>query len=126
MLQVIDSYLISNPTEIWDNQELDDTDVETSDPLDAGGKKNLICLMKADNNTGTSHIKVEVLLSLDGTNFYAPETAADGQVIADFSGTTLVWKAFTLLACKKFKFVATGLGTNGSDIDFYLTFIGQA
>lgn len=126
MWSVIDGYLVSDPTEVWSDEPIDSEAVLTSSGYDAGGKQKLVCFMKADNNTGTSHIKLEVLLSFDGTNFYAIQTGTGAQIIGDFSGTTMVWVAFTLPACKKFKFVATGLGTNGADIDFYLTFIGQA
>lgn len=129
MWRVIDGYLVSDPIEVWSDEPIDATAVLTSPAYDAGGKQKLMCFMKADDNTGTSHIKLSALLSFDGINFYAPKTGSDGQIIADFSGTTMVWVAFTLPACKKFKFVATGLGngsTNGADIDFYLTFIGQA
>lgn len=126
MIRVIDGYLISDPIEVWSNEPLDATAVLTGSVYDAGGKQKLVCFMKADHNTGVSHIKLEVEISFDGTNFYAPQTASDGQVIADFSGTTMVWVKFTLPACKKFRFKATGLAANGEDIDFYLTFIGQA
>lgn len=114
----IDSY-DSVIVEIFDDQEVDDEDGVSSSAQVYDGKSWVVLFLKADANTGNAHIKVEFLISYDGSTFSAPLTAADGVLIADFTSTTEVWLQFTLPPCQEWKLKITGLGTNGSDIDLH-------
>ena len=122
MSLVVDAKLITPPYEEWSDQECDDTDVLTGATHQMQGKRMLGVFAKGDANTGSIHIIITAEVSWDGTNWAAGSGTA-GQVIADMDSATYVFGKLELPPAKYFRIKATGLATNGSDIDLYLSWV---
>lgn len=121
----IESY-DSTIRQIFDDQAVDDEDVVSSDAIPYDGKSWITLFLKGDGNAGDVHIKFEFVISHDGTNYLDPLTAGDNDLVADFTSETEVWLQFTLPPCKDWKLKATGLATNGSDIDAHADMVASA
>lgn len=120
-MERIDSYDSSKAIVLFDNEPIDLTAVLTSAAMSFDGKTKLTVFVKADANVGDAHVQLDLLISQDGVNYNAPVTASDGAIMADYTGIAYLWKVIKVPACHSWKIVATGLVTNGDDIDLYVS-----